>query len=127
MKKTDKTTLGDNGETLAREYLLAQGYRILETQWRHRRAEIDLIAMDGEVLVFVEVKTRKTDRFGAPAAFVSARKEELMSDGAIAYMEAIGHDQEIRFDIIGITWPLGGHPVLEHFKDAFFPGTEEGW
>lgn len=127
MKKTDKTTFGDSGETLAKDHLLALGYRILETNWRHRRAEIDLIAMDGDILVFVEVKTRKTDYFGAPAAFVSARKEELMSDGAIAYMEAIGHDQEIRFDIIGITWPPSGAPVLEHFQDAFFPGSEDGW
>lgn len=116
--------LGKTGETLARRYLEGQGYRILEANWRYRRSEIDLIAMDGPILVFVEVKTRGTDVFGKPEEFVTARKEKLMVDAAIAYMESIGHDWELRFDIISILYRSETDYQLEHFPDAFFPGLE---
>lgn len=116
--------LGRTGETLARRYLEGQGYRILEANWRYRRSEIDLIAMDGPILVFVEVKTRGTDVFGKPEEFVTARKEKLMVDAAIAYMESIGHDWELRFDIISILYRSETDYQLEHFPDAFFPGLE---
>lgn len=116
--------LGKTGETLARRYLEGQGYRILEANWRYRRSEIDLVAMDGPILVFVEVKTRGTDVFGKPEEFVTARKEKLMVDAAIAYMESIGHDWELRFDIISILYRSETDYQLEHFPDAFFPGLE---
>ncbi|MCB9296374.1 MAG: YraN family protein [Lewinellaceae bacterium] len=116
--------LGRTGETLARRYLEGQGYRILEANWRYRRSEIDLVAMDGPILVFVEVKTRGTDVFGKPEEFVTARKEKLMVDAAIAYMESIGHDWELRFDIIAILYRSETDYQLEHFPDAFFPGLE---
>ncbi|MCB0582893.1 MAG: YraN family protein [Phaeodactylibacter sp.] len=116
--------LGRTGETLARRYLEGQGYRILEANWRYRRSEIDLVAMDGPILVFVEVKTRGTDVFGKPEEFVTARKEKLMVDAAIAYMESIGHDWELRFDIISILYRSETDYQLEHFPDAFFPGLE---
>ncbi|MCO6489182.1 MAG: YraN family protein [Phaeodactylibacter sp.] len=116
--------LGKTGETLARRYLEGQGYRILEANWRYRRSEIDLIAMDGQILVFVEVKTRGTDIFGKPEEFVTARKEKLMVAAAIAYMESIGHDWELRFDIISILYRSETDYQLEHFPDAFFPGLE---
>ncbi len=113
---------GEFGERLAREYLEGKGYRVLETNWRYRRAEIDLIAKHGEILVFVEVKTRRSAVFGRPEEFVSAQKEAFMADAASAYMEAIGHDWEIRFDIISVLLPNEFQPVIEHFEDAFFPG-----
>ena len=113
---------GKKGETLAVEYLEKLGYQILEINWRHRRAEVDIIAKDGEILVFVEVKTRSDDFFGNPAAFVTRKKERFMSDAANVYMAEIGHLWEIRFDIIGIVLWSADRIELRHFKDAFFPG-----
>lgn len=114
-----KKDIGLYGEKLAKRHLTAQNYRLLESNWRYRRAEIDIIAMDGDILVFVEVKTRSTAIFGQPESFVSARKQKLYFDAASVYMESIGHDWEIRFDIISVVI---AHPkdTITHFKDAFF-------
>lgn len=113
---------GKRGEQLAREYLEGKGYRILETNWRYSRAEIDIIAMDGEIMVFVEVKARSSDYFGPPEAYVTSRKEAFIAEAASVYMEESGHDWEIRFDIISVLLPPGRPPAIEHFEDAFFPG-----
>ncbi len=111
---------GRQGEDLAAEYLKGLGYRILERNWRWSRAEADIIAMEGEVLVFVEVKTRSSDHFGQPEEFVSPRKEDLLHDLASRYMEHIGHDWEIRFDIVSILFrdPYGHE--IRHIRDAWF-------
>lgn len=116
--------VGKSGEALARQHLEEQGYRILEANWRYRRAEVDLIAMDGKALVFVEVKTRSSDAFGKPEEFVTSYKEKLIVEAAIAYMEAIGHDWELRFDIISILFRSESDYQLKHIPDAFFPGLE---
>jgi putative endonuclease len=113
--------LGALGEKIGRDYLLGKGYTILEQNWRYSRAEIDIIAKEGEVLVFVEVKTRSTALFGEPALAVTPKKQALLVDAASAYMERIQHEWEIRFDIISIVMTDKDHD-LEHYKDAFFPG-----
>ena len=66
---------GKQGEALARTYLEEKGYEILEASWRYRRAEVDIIAKDKKILVFVEVKTRRSDYFGKPEVSVTARKK----------------------------------------------------
>ncbi|MCB0572129.1 MAG: YraN family protein [Phaeodactylibacter sp.] len=114
--------IGKTGEELARRFLEGEGYRILETNWRYSRAEVDLIAMDGQALVFVEVKTRSTDAFGRPEEFVSLKKQRLMAMAAGAYMEAIGHYWEVRFDVVSILYRSEADYELRHLKDAFFPG-----
>jgi putative endonuclease len=116
-----KKETGNQGEQIAVDYLATKGYRILARNWRFSRAEIDIIAMHGDILVFVEVKTRSSTYFGEPEAFVSARQEELLVDAANVYMRQIGHDWEIRFDIIGIVLLETGHSDVRHFEDAFFP------
>jgi putative endonuclease len=115
--------LGQEGESMARKHLESNGYQIMESNWRHSRAEVDLIAMDGEVLVFVEVKTRTNLSFGRPETFVTAKKEAFLAEAAAAYMDLIQHDWEIRFDIIAVTCRDGEYE-LRHFKDAFFPGLK---
>lgn len=112
---------GQKGEEIARDYLMSHGYQILETNWRFSKAEVDLIAMDGDVMVFVEVKTRSGEHFGFPEQFVSARKEQLMMDAAAVYTSRVGHEWEIRFDIISII-TKGNYYELTHIKDAFFDG-----
>lgn len=119
---TTTKDIGDKGEEIAKQYLEEHGYDILETNWRYSRAEIDIIAMDGEVLVFVEVKTRSYDYYGKPEESVGRKKELLMADAGAAYMRQIGHEWEIRFDIVSVLVPKSGKPKIEHFPDAFFPG-----
>ncbi len=113
---------GKTGEELAREYLESAGYPILAVNWRYRRAELDLIMMDGPILVFVEVKTRRTDAFGRPEEAVNRKKMKMMAAAAAAYMEAIGHEWEVRFDVVSILFRSRDDFELEHLKDAFFPG-----
>ena len=113
--------IGNQGETMAVNFLKEKGYQIVETKWRHRRAEIDIIAKDGSILVFVEVRTRSYDFFGKPESSITTRKERLIADAAFAYMEAIGYEWEIRFDVIGILWETHDRITIEHFEDAFLP------
>ncbi len=122
MAKHNET--GKIGEHLARTFLESKGFLILEVNWRYRKAELDLIAKDGETLVFIEVKTRSTDLFGQPTESISARKKQLLADAASAYIEQIGHDWAIRFDVISIIYKSAEHYTIEHFEDAFFPGLE---
>ena len=114
--------LGQLGEQLAANFLQANGYTILARNWRVNRVEIDIIAELNDTLIFVEVKTRSSDFFGAPETAVTKRKKRLLAAAASAYMEQSGHDWAIRFDIISIVMQLGETPKLEHFEDAFFPG-----
>jgi putative endonuclease len=122
MAKHNET--GQFGEKLALEYLEAQGYSILETNWRHGRSEVDIIAKDRDILVFIEVKTRSYDYFGKPEEFVDKQKEKHLAKAAAAYMELKEHEWEIRFDVISILKKKNGKWQLELLKDAFFPGIE---
>ncbi|MEL6392072.1 MAG: YraN family protein [Bacteroidota bacterium] len=122
MAKTEKQKLGRLGEGYACRYLENEQYRILELNWRYRRTEVDIIAMEGDVMVFVEVKTRTQDYFGSPASTVEDAQQGRLSRAAGAYMEQTGHDWEIRFDIIGILIEENGDYQLEHIKDAWWPG-----
>ena len=119
----DHLDLGAWGEELAEKFLTQKGFEILETNWRHRRAEVDIIAREGEILVFVEVKTRSSDHFGPPEAFVTRQKEQLLVRAAHAYMQKSGHDWEIRFDIVSILRAGPEDYQIEHLPDAFWPGS----
>lgn len=115
--------LGARGEEQAKTLLLSKGYVLLETNWRRGRAEVDLIAKDGDVLVFVEVKTRTSDYFGRPEIFVTPKKEKMLIRAAHAYMEEISHEWEIRFDVISVVWRNEKEIEVEHLMDAFWPGS----
>ena len=121
MSKHLKT--GELGEKLAKEHLEAAGYRILETGYRYKRVELDIIAKDGECLVFVEVKARRGTGYGHPSLAVSRTKERNITKVAQAYMRRINHTWEVRFDIIAIVLAADDSYELEHMKDAFFPGV----
>jgi putative endonuclease len=111
---------GKKGEDLALAFLELKNYTILERNWRHRRSEVDIIAMYNKILVFVEVKTRSSDAFGRPEEFVSLKKQDLITRAAPIYMEKINHDWEIRFDVISILLFKDETYEIEHFEDAFF-------
>ncbi len=115
---------GKWGESLALDYLLREGLKVVATNWRYKRAEIDIIAMENDILVFIEVKTRAYDDFGKPELMVNKRKQILIIDAAMAYMRSIGHEWEIRFDIIAILGTPESVKEMKHFRDAFFPGID---
>jgi len=116
--------LGKQGEEIAVEFIRKKGYKVLETNWRHRKAEIDIIAKKEEVLIFIEVKSRTNTYFGRPEVYVDAKKQQLIVDAASVYMEQVGHEWEVRFDIIAVLFHNEIHQSVDHFKDAFFPGWE---
>ncbi|MBK6949690.1 MAG: YraN family protein [Haliscomenobacter sp.] len=116
-----KHELGKRGEDIAAQYLLDKGYRILERNWRYKRAEVDLIAQEAEVLVFVEVKTRASERFGAPENFVGRRKQAFLASAASFFCDQNAHAGEVRFDVISILFS-GKDFHTAHLPDAFFPG-----
>jgi len=111
--------LGKLGEEIARKFLEEKGYRIKATNWTWGKAELDIVAEDGNILVFVEVKTRQSITFGYPEESVGSKKEKMMYAAAVEYMDAINYEKEIRFDIISVT--MEPKLKVEHFPDAFFP------
>jgi putative endonuclease len=107
------------GEDLALRYLLRRGYRLLERNYRQRRGEIDLIVRDKDVLVFVEVKLRRSKGFGDPLEAVTARKQATIRSLAEQYLAENQPDFEtLRFDVIGILATRSGTHV-DHIEDAF--------
>jgi len=112
--------LGKRGEVIARTFLEAKGFDVLETNWRHEKDEIDIIAIDHDELVIVEVKTRSTDYFGDPSEAVGKAKEEFIIRAAEAYIEIHDLNMDTRFDIISIITNNDGENI-EHIKDAFYP------
>ncbi|MBC7884016.1 MAG: YraN family protein [Saprospiraceae bacterium] len=113
--------IGKLGEDVACQFLQSIGYIILERNWRFSKAEVDIIAKDGEILIFVEVKAKTYTFYGAPEESISAYKENLIIDAASRYMILINHTWEIRFDIISIVFDKEMNPAVIHYKDAFFP------
>ena len=114
--------LGKKGEAIAREFLAQQGFEILASNWRFRRLEVDLIAKDEEVLVFVEVKTRSSTFFGEPESFIDKKKEDRLARAAVEYCHQIKHEWTIRFDVVSIVLINNNEFEVKHIKDAFFPG-----
>jgi putative endonuclease len=108
---------GQEWEQRAAEYLQQKGYRIVENNFRVRQAEIDIVAMDGDTIVFVEVKHRTTGQYGNPLEAVTAAKQRQISRAALSYIykHKISLDNtQIRFDVIGI---LGKE--ITHVINAF--------
>jgi putative endonuclease len=112
MKST--TELGKEKESLTESFLQQKGYVILDKNYRYKKGEIDLIAKQEEILVFVEVKYRKNNRFGFPETAVSESKENLIRATAENYIFEKNWKGRIRFDIVAIS----GKEVM-HLEDAF--------
>jgi putative endonuclease len=115
--------LGDEGERLAASYLRGQGYKILARSYRTPLGEIDLIARDGACIVFVEVKTRRTDIAGQPHEAVDRAKQAQLTRLALAYLKR--HrllEHSARFDVVSIIWEgTTSEPRIKHYKNAFEP------
>ena len=114
----DRKSIGNKGEDAAVNFLFANGYGVLQKNYRYGRGEIDIIAQKDDVLIFMEVKTRKNADFGYPETFVSESQQDRIHLAAEEYIFQNKWQGEIRFDIIAILWD-GNEPVLDHFEDAF--------
>ncbi len=110
--------LGEQGERLAKMFLLNKGHVILEENWRCGKMEIDLISDNGELIVFTEVKTRSTKAFGNPEDAVDDKKELAMINTADVYLKNLNLDVEVQFDIISVIID-GENTEINHIEDAF--------
>jgi putative endonuclease len=116
LSKTKKGTIGEN---LAVDYLEKKGYCILQRNYRFEHGEIDIVAEDGNVLVFVEVKARRSKAFGEPEDAVTPRKREKIRSTANGYLfEKNIDDKECRFDVVAIDYK-DNKTEIRHLEDAF--------
>ena len=114
-------SLGQRGEDFAARYLKRLGYHIVGRQVDLRVGELDIVAVDGRTVVFVEVKTRTSDAAGSPAEAVDDLRQERMTRAALAYLKSHGLlEYPARFDVIALLWPDGARaPTVEHIQNAF--------
>ncbi|MGB3828368.1 MAG: YraN family protein [Ornithinimicrobium sp.] len=108
--------IGDHGEQIAVDHLSARGVQIVERNWRCNLGEIDIIGIDGETLVFYEVKTRRSARFGSPAEAVTRAKAARLRQLAGRWMNAhVHHAPLVRIDVLALTMDDQGAHV-EHLQ-----------
>ena len=114
-----KRKIGNIGEDVAVEFLQQNGYTILEKNFYFNHGEIDIVAKEGNVLVFVEVKSRRSGRFGMPEESVTPKKQELIRRTAEGYVSSknLGA-MECRFDVVSIMMS-GGKTQCRLLKDCF--------
>ncbi len=111
---------GARFESIAADYLIEQGYRLLQRNYRSGRHEIDLICLDGECLVFVEVKGSVGASFGDPVYKVDQRKQESLIAAAQGFLQgAVRKFESVRFDVITVTEDQGGQHHIDHRVSAF--------
>lgn len=117
---SDLLRLGERGEALGWNFLRQRGYMILEKNYRTRFGEVDVVAQKEGFVIFLEVKTRKDNRFGLPAEAVDWRKRQKLSRAAQAYLQAHRlENSPARFDVLSVTWDGIGKPDFLLFEDAF--------
>ena len=121
MRRLLARLLGDRGENAAVRFLRKLGYRILARQFRNQFGEIDIIAQDGNQIVFVEVKTRSSADAGEPFEAVDRRKQQKLTRIAAVWLKKKRKlDSPARFDIVSIVWPQDSkQPEIQHFINAF--------
>jgi putative endonuclease len=116
----DNKTLGERGETIAAAYLKGRKFTIVERNFRCKAGEVDIIARDGNSIVFVEVKTRRNLSFGPPQLALTPFKQRQISKAALTWLakkKLLGANA--RFDVIAILLPDHELPVIDHIRNAF--------
>jgi putative endonuclease len=115
-----RTALGSYGERVAVRALTDAGLQVLDRNWRCRDGELDVVARDGDALVFCEVKTRTGIGFGHPAEAVTPAKRRRLRLLARAWLAAHDHHApDLRFDVIGVHVPVSGPAQVTHLRNAF--------
>lgn len=116
MKKHLQT--GKAGEALAAAWLAERGYAVLHRNWRHSYYEIDIIALKEGVLHFIEVKARKTERFGYPEEAVDRKKLHRLMKAAEIFLEQHPEWKKVQYDVIAVRWE-NQTPLIELFEDLY--------
>jgi putative endonuclease len=112
--------LGRRGEDEAARYLQRLGYRIVGRRERVLRGDIDIVALDDRCVVFVEVRSRSDTAHGHPAETVGPVKQRRLAELATAYIRRHGlEDCQVRIDVVAVTFPAAGTPLVEHYQNAF--------
>jgi putative endonuclease len=112
-----KDVLGRSGEQAAADYLEAEGFRILQRNWRCADGEIDIVAVDRHTFVVCEVKTRSGTRYGTPLESVSRLKRSRLRRLAVRWLTAHGvHFDQVRIDMVGVTRDAAGGFTIEHVR-----------
>ncbi len=116
-------TIGTQGEVVAQNYLIDNGYIILECNYRNQVGELDIVAEDSRgVLLFIEVKTARTQAAGLPEEWVTTKKQKQIYKVAHVYCaQKQIEDREMRFDVIGVQLKEGSEPHVEYYENAFIP------
>ncbi len=126
MSSQPRIRLGRKGEDVACSFLKEQGYTVLERNWRCKRGEIDIIALDGDTLVFVEVRSRTQYDFGFPQESVKDLKKRRLLDAAKWYLTVKGlWNRMVRFDVIGILFEKGDIKIF-HEQDILWESEISG-
>ena len=116
-----KDQLAREGEKVAEQFLSAKGYTILHRNVRFPEGELDFVAKLGASLVFIEVKTRQTEKFGQPYRAVSEKKQRRQAAMASRFISICRlQDISIQFDVVSIVLPPGEQPQIEHIENAFW-------
>lgn len=118
-----RKSLGQRGEDAAARFLKKSGLRIVERGHDSPLGELDIIAIDGRTVVFVEVKTRASNDAGHPTEAIDATKQRRMTHAALAYLKSKRLlNCAARFDVVAVNWPADCRsPAIEHFPNAFAP------
>jgi putative endonuclease len=115
-----RRALGQKGEDLVAAWYEAAGYRILDRNWRCREGELDLVVSRGRTVVFCEVKTRRSIRFGAPVEAVTVTKQRRLRTLALQWLAAQSQrGGDLRFDVASVLFPREGKPVIEVLEAVF--------
>ena len=119
----DRQRLGQESERFAARFLVSQGYAILETNVRARLGEIDLVAREGQMLCFIEVRSASSLQWGGPLASITDRKRRRLIRAAQWFVSQRKPSvPELRFDVVGVTWNASGEPSCELIRGAFDAG-----
>ena len=115
-----KDGVGQYGERVAARHLEQNGLQVIECNWRCGQGEIDIVAREGELLVFVEVKTRSSERYGVPAEAVNWAKRNRIRGLATMWLAQHPHPYgKLRFDVVSVLRRTAGASVVDHYRDAF--------
>lgn len=117
MGKQGNKITGNKGEELAAEYLQKKGYTILAKNYRSKWGEVDIIAKQNKVVVFVEVKTKTTDKYGEPWEMVNGWKVEQVKRMGEVWCREYGWEGRVRLDVVGV-WLDQNEPRIEHWESV---------
>jgi putative endonuclease len=123
LQQGQNKVLGRKGEEIAVKLLQEKGLIILDTNWVYDRKELDIIALEGDLLVIVEVKSRTWERYEDPADSITDGKIRNILEATEAYMFENNIDREVRFDLVSIIF-FKDHEQTEHIPSAFLPLVE---